>query len=203
MQTKTARELRLRLTVYSHWPVCIVTKDLNSTILMRKWIWKPARITLHWVPLTPSTKMQKKLLFVTDLFNIAVDQVDVKKSARYKWVLFLTELVESRTLCSSSRCRCPQWSVWTNHELTMEPEIEISTKSRIGYSIWRSERSRYPDSRNRIRFLVITTAARGRSVLKSFISVPDLPVDVLQVPAHFWGAPVLRVDRLLSADSAR
>ena len=58
---------------------------------------------LRWVPLT-SKMMQKKLLVksgllvVTELFNIAVNYFDAKKSACCSQVLFITKLV-SGTQC--------------------------------------------------------------------------------------------------------
>ena len=40
------------------------------------------------------------MLIVTELFNIAVNYFDAKKSAHYSRVLFVTELVVSGTHCS-------------------------------------------------------------------------------------------------------
>ena len=58
----------------------------------------------HWVPLTTSKKMQKKLLVIsvcslTELFNTAANDFDGKKSAGSSWVLIVTELVVSGTQC--------------------------------------------------------------------------------------------------------
>ena len=39
--------------------------------------------------------MQKKVLIVTELFNIAANDIHAKKSVRYSWALVVTELVES------------------------------------------------------------------------------------------------------------
>ena len=36
--------------------------------------------------------MQKKLLVVIEIFNIAVNDFDAKRSLRYSWVLVVTEL---------------------------------------------------------------------------------------------------------------
>ena len=56
---------------------------------------------LHWVTLTTSKKMQKKLLFVTKSFRIAVNDFDAMKSAYCSWVLVLTELFVGETQCKS------------------------------------------------------------------------------------------------------
>ena len=47
------------------------------------------RSRIHWVPLTTSKKMQKKLLVTSgcSLFNITVNYFDAKKSVPYIWVL--------------------------------------------------------------------------------------------------------------------
>ena len=55
----------------------------------------------HWVSLTTSKQLQKKsalnkwVLIVAELFNIAVNYFDAKKSAHCSWVLVVTELVVS------------------------------------------------------------------------------------------------------------
>ena len=54
---------------------------------------------MHWVPLTMGKKMPKKLLVITELFNIAVNCFDAKKSALYNWVLIVTKRVVSGTQC--------------------------------------------------------------------------------------------------------
>ena len=59
-----------------------------------------ANTLVHRVPLTTSKKMQKKLLVVTELFNIAVNGYGAKKSTRYSRVLVVTELVISGTQCT-------------------------------------------------------------------------------------------------------
>ena len=55
---------------------------------------------IHWVLLKQVIKMQKKLLVVTKLFNIAVNYFDAKKSACYSRILVVTELVVSGIQCS-------------------------------------------------------------------------------------------------------
>ena len=59
------------------------------------------------VPLTTSKNMQKKLrskrmLIVTKLFNMALNNFDAKKTARYIRVIVETELVVSGTQCICS-----------------------------------------------------------------------------------------------------
>ena len=56
---------------------------------------------LHWVTLTTSKKMQKKLLVVTKRFKIAVNDFDAMKSVHCSWVLVVTELFEGGTKCKS------------------------------------------------------------------------------------------------------
>ena len=59
-------------------------------------------VFIHWVPLTTSKKMQKKLLVVgaRELFNMIVNCFDAKQSARYSRVFIVTELILSGTQCT-------------------------------------------------------------------------------------------------------
>ena len=56
---------------------------------------------IHWAPLTTSkeTARYSRVLVVTKLFNMAVNDFDAKNSARYSQVLVVTELVLSGTQC--------------------------------------------------------------------------------------------------------
>ena len=60
---------------------------------------------IHWVALTMSKKMQRNYSIlvgaqiVTELFNIAANDFDVKKSTRYNRVLVVTLVVVSGTYC--------------------------------------------------------------------------------------------------------
>ena len=45
------------------------------------------------------------LIVTAELFSIAVNDIDAKKSARYSWVLVVTELVVSGTQCNCGRGR--------------------------------------------------------------------------------------------------
>ena len=71
-------------------------------------------ITLHSVPLTTSKKMQKKLLIrvrvlvVTELFNITINDFDAKKSVRCNQVLIVT--VVSGIQCISTCFHFHYWS---------------------------------------------------------------------------------------------
>ena len=44
----------------------------------------------------------RRLLVVTELFNIAVNDFDTKKFTHWKWVLVVTELVINRAQCTSN-----------------------------------------------------------------------------------------------------
>ena len=56
-------------------------------------------LIIHWVPVTMTKKVQKKLLIsnwvlvVTKLFNIAVNDIHAEKSVCYSQVLIVTTLV--------------------------------------------------------------------------------------------------------------
>ena len=53
---------------------------------------------MHWVPLTTSKKMQKEtichkcVLIISKLIKIAVNDFEAKKSVRYSWAFFVTDL---------------------------------------------------------------------------------------------------------------
>ena len=104
-----------------------VTTLMNCNVRGAKYY----HVVVHWVPLTTSKTMQKKLLVVVgarcnQLFDIVVNEYSAQKSARYSRVLVVNELIISGTQCNPHlscldppHCTFPRFSMQIISELVV------------------------------------------------------------------------------------
>ena len=79
-----------------HFFMFIKSQEKNS------WFLRPFKVNrLHWFPVT-SKDVQRNILILAELFNIAVNECCAKKSGRLKWVFVTAEVATSRTQCISA-----------------------------------------------------------------------------------------------------